>query len=247
VVTPNALEGIRAGTIVYRNRDHEFLQTLERHPPERTIGVSFLLSDAEDGFALTVVDEDANEAEVEIHHEKVPARKPEEAEDNARRQLSKTGGTAFACTHVRIAWDEPYFLPYSTLNELRRRALSRLAEVRLENRPVMQASLIPNDTPYPDRTLSYRGNVLNESAELFYYRHGVDEIEPAAESGMTMSGKVVMTTRYCIKRQLGWCPHQENTHPPEEPLFLVDEHGHRYRLRFQCQDDVDHCTMQVVY
>jgi putative protease len=246
VVTPNEMDDIEPGTVIYRNRDHAFLQTIERHPPDRSIAVDFSLNDSRNGFVLGVMDEDANTAWVEIDVEKTPARKPDEALENARRQLAKTGGTAFTCRSVQIDWSQPYFLPYSTLNELRRRALARLTAVRSESRPVMQSSIVPNETPYPNRTLSYRGNVLNEAAELFYYRHGVDEIEPAAESGLNMSGKIVMTTRYCIKRQLGWCPRQENAPPLLEPLVLVDEDGRRYQLRFRCQDGLDRCTMQIV-
>ncbi len=246
VVTPNEMGDIEVGTIVHRNRDHVFLQELEKHSPVRVISVDFLLRDTEDGFVLNVRDEDANEVEVEIHHEKTLAHKAQEAEENARRQLSKTGGTAFACRDVRIVWSQPYFLPYSTLNELRRRALAQLTTVRSENRPVMRSTITPNESPHPKRTLTYRGNVLNEAAELFYYRHGVDAIEPAAESGLNMSGKVVMTTRYCIKRQLGWCPHQEDAPSLDEPLFLVDEEGRRYRLQFHCEDGTDLCTMQIV-
>ena len=55
-----------------------------------------------------------------------------------------------------------------------------------------------------------------------------------------------MTTRYCIKRQLGWCPHQEDAPSLDEPLFLVDEEGRRYRLQFHCEDGTDLCTMQIV-
>ena len=245
-VTPNEMAGIQNGTVICRNRDHQFLQTLESHPPTRTLSVDFSLRETVDGFILNVVDEDGNEAEFELQHEKVPARKPEEAETNARRQLARTGGTPFSCKSIHITWSQPYFLPYSKLNELRRRTLAHLTVVRAENRPVMQSLIEPNDTPYPKQKLTYRGNVLNEAAELFYYRHGVEEIEPAAESGLNMSGKVVMTTRYCIKHHLGWCPHQENTPPLEEPLFLLDEDGRRYQLRFCCQSSLDRCTMQVI-
>jgi putative protease len=246
VVTPNEIEGIEIGTTMYRNRDHAFLQALKNRPPDRTISVDLSLRETENGFRLIAVDEDANESVVEIHYEKAPAHKAQEAEANAERQLSKTGGTAFACENVHINWSRPYFLPYSTLNELRRRVLTKLATVRSDSRPVMQSAITPNESPHPERTLTYRGNVLNEAAELFYYRHGVDEIEPAAESGLNMNGKILMTTRYCVKHQLGWCPHQDNPPPLEEPLSLVDEEGRRYRLQFQCEDGLDNCTMEIV-
>jgi len=42
--------------------------------------------------------------------------------------------------------------------------------------------------------------VLNHKARAFYRRHQVRDIEPAAESGLAMQGRVVMTTRYCGTR-----------------------------------------------
>ncbi|MBU0609462.1 MAG: hypothetical protein KKI08_16365, partial [Armatimonadetes bacterium] len=87
------------------------------------------------------------------------------------------------------------------------------------------------------------GNVLNRQAEAFYRRHGVTDIEPAAESGLDMEGRVVMRTRYCVQHQLGLCDGAGNRTDVRQPLFLVDADGHRYRLRFRCAD----CEMEVIY
>ena len=46
-----------------------------------------------------------------------------------------------------------------------------------------------NDAPYPEKHLTYLGNVLNAKARAFYRRHGVETIEPAAESGVDLSGQ----------------------------------------------------------
>ena len=65
------------------------------------------------------------------------------------------------------------------------------------------------------------------------------EIEPAAESGLEMQGRKVMTTKHCLKYELGGCPHQERPIQFDEPLYLVDEDGLRLRLAFNCRDCLD--------
>jgi putative protease len=50
-----------------------------------------------------------------------------------------------------------------------------------------------------------------------------------------------MTTRYCLKYQLGFCPKAESRAQYSEPLFLIDEEGHRLELRFDCA----RCEMEI--
>jgi putative protease len=57
-----------------------------------------------------------------------------------------------------------------------------------------------------------------------------------------MEGRQVMRTRYCVLEQLGLC-RKENPGAARDPLYLVDEDGHRYRLRFDCAA----CEMAVFY
>jgi putative protease len=105
----------------------------------------------------------------------------------------------------------------------------------------------PNDAPFPETRLSYLANVLNRKAAAFYRRHQVIAIEPAAESGLDLSGRTVMRTRYCLKDQLGFCPRApaQTTVAPPEPWFLVDDEHRRLRLRFHCNER--HCTMEILY
>jgi putative protease len=106
-----------------------------------------------------------------------------------------------------------------------------------------EGGIAKNNVPFPEAQLTYLGNVLNRQAEAFYRRHGVAHIEPAAESGLDLRGRKVMTTRYCVKHQLGWCPRENEAPSLREPLFLVDEDGRRYQLRFKCAD----CEMDIVF
>lgn len=91
--------------------------------------------------------------------------------------------------------------------------------------------------------LDYRGNVLNRQAEAFYRRHGVTKIEPAAESGLDMDGRVVMRTRYCVQHQLGLRDGAGTRAGVRQPLFLVDADGRRFQLRFECAA----CEMEVIH
>jgi hypothetical protein len=242
-VTPQEIKGIQEGTNIYRNHDHAFLKHLKKCYVRHTLAVRLKLEESQIGFILTATDEDGNVAVGEFAQEKAPAEKPEHALATVEKQLCKMGDTEFACAELEIAWEKPYFLPVSALNQLRRETLEKLAAARERNRPVLRATIHRNDVPYPEKTLSYLGNVLNQKAAAFYRRHGVEEIAPAAESGLDMRGKRVMRTRYCLKHQLGLCPQGNNVPPLKEPLYLVDEDGHKYRLRFDCAA----CEMEVYF
>jgi collagenase-like PrtC family protease len=242
-VYPDQVAGIHEGLTIYRNHDHAYLSTLDRASIERKIAVHFQLRETEQGFALAAVDEDGNEATAHLTWEKVLARDPETMRSSIDRQLRKTGETVFECTDVRLDWSRIYFLPLSALNQLRRDALERLLLAREEKRPIRRHVLARNNVPYPEKHLTYLGNALNQQAVAFYRRHGVQEIEPAAESGLDMVGRQLMRTRYCIKHQLGLCPRSGTAERPAEPLYLVDDDGHRYRLAFDCAA----CEMSVYF
>ncbi len=88
--------------------------------------------------------------------------------------------------------------------------------------------------------MTYLGNVLNAKARAFYRRHRVETIEPAAESGLDMSGRVVMTTKYCLRKELGLCPGRGRG-TGAEPMILEDQEGRQYPIRFRCGD----CGMDI--
>ncbi|MDD3828683.1 MAG: U32 family peptidase [Anaerolineae bacterium] len=242
-VTVEDSAGVHPGLEIFRNHDHAFLRQVEQSRPQRRIAVRLKLESTPEGFRLETIDEDGNKAVATLAGVKELAHKPAQAEETARRQLARAGDTAFDVVQVELAWDQAYFLPVSTLNELRRAALARLAEVRATNHPRLEAKLVRNNVAYPESTLTYRGNVLNRQAAAFYRRHGVTEIEPAAESGLDMRGRVVMRTRYCLQHQLGLCDGAGNRANVRQPLYLIDADGRRYRLRFRCAD----CEMEVIY
>jgi 23S rRNA 5-hydroxycytidine C2501 synthase len=241
VVYPARMDGIKTGRMIYRNHDHDFLTGLQKSRVARRIGVRMSFSESPEGYRLTAQDEDGVSASKDLVCKKVPARKHEAAYAAIEKQLGKLGDTEFACTGVNIQAVPVPFVSVSTLNELRRDAMGNLREARAAARPRAGARIPTNAVPYPERELSYLGNVLNRKAADFYRRHGVTQIEPAAESGLDMRGRKLMTTAYCIKYELGACPREHPDVVFEEPLFLVDDSGRRLRLEFDCVE----CRMAV--
>lgn len=233
-ITVQSTAGFRVGTLVFRNHDHAFLTRIRTARLERRIRVALALLTTPGGVALLARDEDGVEARYDVACAVHAAREPVAALATARRQLMKTGDSDYVCSGVTIDADPIPFLAVSVLNGMRRGALDALSAARAERRPRVTGGASVNEAPYPERELSYLGNVLNRKAEAFYRRHGVTTIEPAAESGLDMRGRKVMTTRYCVKEQLGLCPREGADEDAAEPLFLVADDGNRLRLDCDC-------------
>ena len=239
-VAVNGVEGNRlllaqgsrppVGALLYRNHDHAALAQLEKSRTRRRVAVTLTLSATPDGLRLRAVDEDGVAAEATVACAKEPARQPETAEANIRTQLAKTGDTIFTCAETIIDLPGAYFFPAALLNALRRDALAALAQAREAARPIARGGALRNDVRFPTKSLDFTGNVLNRGAETFYRRHGATVAEPAAESGrVSLQDRTVMTTRYCLRRELGRCGSE-----PPTPLHLTDDEGNRLELTFDC-------------
>lgn len=236
-VYPDKMGGLAPGTVIYRNHNHAFIKMLSaKNSCERKIGLSLTLGETEDGFSLAARDEDGNTATFTMPAPKQIAEKKAQAEETVIKQLSKVNDTIFICQTPAHTLREIYFLPVSLLNALRRGAIDRLLEERKRNRPQEKAPLPVNSALYPETTVDYRGNCLNQKAVSFYKRHGAEVVEMAAESGLSMQGRLLMRSKYCVKRDLGLCKKEAG------PLFLVDEDGRKYRLEFDCAS----CRMSVL-
>jgi putative protease len=154
--------------------------------------------------------------------------------------LLRLGNTPFTCSDVRFTADQTYFVPASKLNAARRELLDSLLAVRRANRPRSEGGVHKNNIPFPERQVDYTGNALNAKARAFYHRHGVTVIEPAAETGLDLAGRVVMTTKYCLRRELGIC-RGSRSETGSEPMLLRDEEGRNYEVTFLCGP----CGMQI--
>jgi hypothetical protein len=240
-ITPDRMDGIKPGLALCRNHDRLYLAHLEKQPFSRKINLTFSLAETPIGFNLTAEDEDGCRAEQPIDVARHVAIKPEQAIANTRQQLEKLGGTAFACRDVIFNFTQPYFLTAAVVNAARRDVVEKLVLARQNHRPIWRSDRTPNAIPFPETELSYFGNVLNQKAYAFYQRHGVAKIQMAAESGLDLRGQKVMTSKYCIRDQYGWCLKKKPGDPIKEPLSLLDEQGNHFQLRFNCKA----CEMEV--
>jgi 23S rRNA 5-hydroxycytidine C2501 synthase len=243
----DTLTGLAVGAQIYRNHDHAFTAQVTKDSSSRKIPVWLRLTASETGLVLAAQDSDGVKATAELICEKAAAQKPEAALAAARKQLSKFGGTDFDLVDLEVDLQEMVFVPVASWNTLRREVLENLASEREKQRPRLTGETRLNSAPFPARELSFEGNVLNQKSRDFYHRHGVEKIEPAAESGLSLRGRRVMTSRYCIKYQLNACPRmaQPGRAVPKlnEPLTLIDEQNNRFPLRFDCAN----CQMEVFF
>ena len=241
-IYPKNINDIFEGQKIYRNLDSEFVQKLTTNPAQRKIGISLIIKETENGLILTGTDEDGNKAEIEITGNKKPALKKETAKEAFRNQLTRLGNTIFECSDLKIETLDCYFVPASQLNEARRQLIEQLLKAREINRPRLISKISKNNIAFPQKHLSFIGNVLNNKAEDFYRRCGVTKNEPAAESGQDLTGQVVMKTKYCLRKELNLC-RQTGSETSAEPLILQDEDGREYEVRFLCGK----CGMEIYF
>ncbi len=229
-IYPNKMNGIKRGIEIYRNYDSNFNDLLLRGKIERKISASILF----DGCNLIAIDEDSNKVSISMPQGET-ANNPEKLKETFIKQLSKSGDSDFYIESINIETDLP-FLPISKINELRRQLLSLLMDERLKNykrtsqKPIGYAKFFSSE-------IDYRGNVFNNGAKLFYNNCGCKVCEPALESNSKMPSDIeLMRTKHCLKYAANLCG------KCTEPLYLTDENGKKYRLKFDCSN----CEMVVL-
>lgn len=242
------LKDLKRGTELNRNRDMSWVRMLEKKSSERRIGVWARLEETADGFALQLTDEDGHTGSAGINAAKEPARNPAQAEATLREQLGRFGATLFEPLDIALELAQPWFVPASTLNALRRDAVAALEAARAAAyvRPP-RAQPVEPPVPYPEDTLSYLANVYNEKARDFYAKHGVKVIAAAYESHEEEGDVSLMITKHCVRYSLSLCPKQAKGVTGvqgtvrAEPLTLING-KEKLTLRFDCKP----CEMHVV-
>jgi len=244
----HTLKGLRPGLAISRNRDHAWEQMLAKKSAERKIGIDAIFAETSGGYALTLQDEDGIAATACVALDKQLAQQPEQAEENLREQFDRFGSSAFELNTLTVDWTQPWFVPGSALNKLRRDAVEQLEAARLAAcvRPPRKAAVEP-PAQYPETSLSYLANVYNSAASAFYAKHGVKLIDAAYEAHEETGDVSLMITRHCIRYSLSLCPKQargvigvQGT-VRAEPMTLVNG-SEKLRLEFDCKA----CEMHVI-
>ena len=119
---------------------------------------------------------------------------------------------------------------------------------------------VTSGIPYFEIALDYRANVINSKAEQFYRQHGVQSIDPGLDKSMvffdavgknrptwdeTFDGKALMTTKYCLRYELGCCLKQTakngSVKIKNDDILLLRNQNRWLQLSFDCH----HCQMTI--
>ena len=244
IVVPNTFKTLKPGTIIYRNSDANFNRLVEREDSAiRKIGVTLKFTETSSGFQLLAIDEDGHESEASFQSKKELSKDGYLSNYNIKKNLSKAGNTPFIVDDITVEFSENWFLPISKINEIRRLVLEQLIDVRINEYHREEYQITKTNHPYPVTQLDFTYNVANKLARAFYKRHGVTEIEKAFELQWDPGKSRVMTTKYCVKYELGKCWRFNKDTMGEklvEPLTL--KHGeNEYKLKFNCKP----CEMEI--
>ncbi|MCU0467282.1 MAG: U32 family peptidase [Arcicella sp.] len=244
VVVPNTFKPLPIGTVIYRNSDAEFNKMVEKeNSAVRKIGVSLHFTEINEGFQLVAIDEDGHQSSMTLISEKELAKSQESVIPNIKKNLGKTGNTPFIVDSIEVVLNDNWFLPISKINEIRREVLEQLIDVRVREYHREEFQIQKTEHPYPVQKLDFMYNVSNKMARAFYKRHGVTEIEKAFELQWDPGKARVMSTKYCVKYELGKCARFQRETMGEklvEPLTL--KHGeNEYKLKFNCKP----CEMEI--
>ncbi len=239
---------LRKGLEVNRNRDMAWVRTLDKKSSDRRIGLWAELKETPDGFALTLTDEDGFTATAAIAQEHQAATDAGRAEATLREQLGRFGATIFSVHDIGLQLSQPWFVPASALNQLRRDAVAALEAARQAGFVRLPRALpVEPPVPFPEDTLTYLANVYNQKAHDFYIKHGVKVMDAAYESKEEEGEVSLMITKHCVRFSMSLCPKQAKGvigvkgTIKAEPLQLING-KEKLTLRFDCKP----CEMHVV-
>lgn len=245
--------GLKAGMPMHRNRDHAWDMALAKESAERRIGLWLTLTewmegDELKGLQLGLTDEDGEAATAQVEMTLELAKQADTAIESIKTHLGKLGSTDFSALGLNVHLSQPWFVPASTLNGMRREAIEALntARVAAWQRPPRKEPVQPY-VDYPEKSLSFLANVYNDKAREFYKKHGVEMIAAAYESHEEPGEVPVMITKHCLRFSFNLCPKQAKGvkgvqgQVKAEPMVLVNG-DQKYTLKFDCKP----CEMHIM-
>jgi len=239
---PATPQSIPPGTVLYRNRDKEFDDTIISARSARTITVDMVLRLLPDSrLCLELSDRRGNSVSATVMLDSLDAAvTPQEVP--RRRILDKLGGTIYRAGKIVDLVGE-YFIPASSLAKLRREAVLLLDSARRAIYKFGYRLPENKDAKYPaGDVLTVHDNVANRLAHEFYLSHGVRKIIPAVEVSRPDGEVPVMTTRYCLRKELGRCLLTPAGKVWDTDLYIVSGNT-RMRVEFDCRN----CRMNLFY
>lgn len=226
---------------IRRTFDQKWQKCINGNTAQRRIRVDFEI----DETGISVSDERGLIVRLPLLCEKQEARKPMEI----RHIFEKLGNTIYYLGNFENNLNPSTFIPASVLTSLRREVLEQLDKENLSTYKFGYRRKEEQDNDYPEKNLDSRDNVSNRLARDFYQSHGVQKIESALEVASPKDVKekerVVMTTRYCLRRELGCCKKNikdKNLNSRLKEPLTITSGANTFRLDFDCA----RCEMNVI-
>ena len=225
---------------LYRNIDKNFEKILSGKTAERKISVDILFEELTDGVRITFTDEDGCKVSVAEDIKLTAAQQPEKMAETLRTALAKLGGTPFEARSITIPKCTA-FLRAGYINELKSKAVEKLTAARIAHFHPQDTTLEYSPTPL-FQNADYLRNITNEAHKSMYEDFGATEIEYGLDKTEDYAGKALMTCKYCLRYELGWCRKgPDAAKAPKDPLYLVSG-KRRFRLEFDCGK----CEMKIL-
>lgn len=228
----------RPGTELYRNataRDDSPLSSARR-----VIDLNLALGLLPDGRVFLRASDSrglTSEVESDIPFSDKPKASPLA---HRRETLGKLGNTVYSLNSLDDTLTET-FIPAKVLVELRRRVIEDLDRQAIEKfKPRKRRKPAPMTEPFKGLTIDYHSNVANHLAKKFYTDRGAAHVDDAFEVTPPGGTQRVMTTRYCLRRELGACLRTPGASRLPDDLWLAAPIG-RLKLKFDC----DNCRMEI--
>lgn len=220
-IYPNKMPKIHLGTNVYRSYNFEFEKKLKHSQTTRKLSAKIDVLKEK----IIATDEMGNCAELTYDFE--PAKNEQSMKEKILSCLKKSGDSIYKAEEVNIKTQIP-FLPVSKLNAIRKDLYKQLEkrEFKYSKRKVFKPVNL-------GKTLDYRANIMNSEAEKFYKDCNCKIKEWALTD---YKDRCVMRTKHCLKYAFNLCG-------KDKKLYLVDEKGKKYNLKFDCKN----CQMQIFF
>ncbi len=239
-------ENLKPHMALYRNNDQLFENKMSATTAKRKIGVKMFLSASQDYVELTIKDDARHTATEKISYSSETAKKSQE--ENMKLQLGKLGNTLYEADEITISPEsETRFIPSSILAGLRRDTLEKFShQFQFEHSGDNESLgyILPNkiDTNNSAEEINI-ANVANKLARQLYDEIGPKDAPDAFETTKPNrdSETQIMTCRYCIRYEMGYCTKQGRKAPWQEPLYLVLKDNRKFRLKFDCLN----CQMRI--
>lgn len=238
---PAEMPDVKKGDSLWRNYDQQWEKVMAKDTAIRRIPLTFTLSETEDGFMLKAVRQGGKEVSQHFQAEHQPARTDQRA--GITELLSKLGDTIFFAEKVEISFSQPWFIPRSLLAEWRRSVVEELAANGGECVKETPAKSLHSEVEVSPQNFNF--NISNRLSSRFIASKGGEERINAVEvTGRLNAGQALMTCRFCLRYQMGWCPRQHGVKSPyHEPYYLCSRDGRKFRLEFDCKN----CEMKVLH